>query len=118
MSDLTDLLDEIQNRADKATEGPWDAYSVPASRGKAGYSAVEVSDTEVQVTRDAGGWSDANFIAHAREDVPRQEAGAPLGSRQCGDRGGHVGGGPVVLGGHQGGRGDGSALLPGSLGVM
>lgn len=48
----------------------------------------------------------------------RQEAGAPLGSRQCGDRGGHVGGGPVVLGGHQGGRGDGSALLPGSLEVM
>ena len=35
-----------------------------------------------------------------------------------GDRGGHVGGGPVVLGGHQGGRGDGSALLPGSLEVM
>ena len=68
---MTDLLDEIQNRADKATEGPWDAYSVPASRGKAGYSAVEVYDTEVQVTRDASGWFDANFIAHPREDVPR-----------------------------------------------
>ena len=28
------------------------------------------------------------------EGPRRQEAGAPLGSRQCGDRGGHVGGGP------------------------
>ena len=71
MPDLTDLLDEIQARADRATEGPWDAYSVPASRGEAGYSAVGVSDTEVQVTRDVGGWFDADFIARARDDVPR-----------------------------------------------
>lgn len=71
MSDLTDLLDEIQGRANRATKGPWDAYSVPASRGEAGYSAVGVSDTEVQVTRDVGGWLDADFIAHARDDVPR-----------------------------------------------
>ena len=59
-----------------------------------------------------------NSSRAATEGPRRQEAGAPLGSRQCGDRGGHVGGGPVVLGGHQGGRGDGSALLPGSLEVM
>lgn len=39
MSDPTDLLDEIQGRADLAT--------------------------------DVGGWLDADFIAHAREDVPR-----------------------------------------------
>ena len=71
MSTLTDLLDEIQDRADRATEGPWEAYSVPASRREAGYSAVEVSDTEVQVTRDAGSWFDADFIARARDDVPR-----------------------------------------------
>lgn len=71
MSDLTDRLDEIQARADRATKGPWDAYSVPASRREAGYSAVGVSDTEVQVTRDVGGWFDADFIAHARGDVPR-----------------------------------------------
>lgn len=71
MSDLTDLLDEIQDRVDRATKGSWDAYSVPASRGEAGYSAVEVSDTEVQVTRDVGGWFDADFIARARDDVPR-----------------------------------------------
>ena len=71
MSDLTDLLGEIQDRADRATEGPWEAYSVPASRREAGYSAVGVSDTEVQVTQDVGGWLDADFIAHAREDVPR-----------------------------------------------
>ena len=71
MSDPTDLLGEIQDRADRATEGPWEAYSVPASRREAGYSAVGVSDTEVQVTQDVGGWLDADFIAHAREDVPR-----------------------------------------------
>ena len=71
MSTLTDLLDEIQDRADRATEGPGEAYSVPASRREAGYSAVEVSDTEVQVTRDAGSWFDADFIARARDDVPR-----------------------------------------------
>ena len=71
MSDLTDRLDEIQARADRATKGPGDAYSVPASRREAGYSAVGVSDTEVQVTRDVGGWFDADFIARARGDVPR-----------------------------------------------
>ena len=75
MSTLTDLLDEIQDRVDRATKGPWDAYSMPASRREAGYSAVEVSDTEVQVTRDAGSWFDADFIAHARGDVPRLVGG-------------------------------------------
>ena len=71
MSDLTDLLDEIQDRVDRATKGPWDAYLVSASRREAGYSAVEVSDTEVQVTRDVDSWFDADFIAHARQDIPR-----------------------------------------------
>lgn len=83
MSDLTDLLDEIQDRVDRATKGSWDAYSVPASRGEAGYSAVEVSDTEVQVTRDVGGWFDADFIARARDDVPRLVAALRAVLRQA-----------------------------------
>ena len=43
---MTDLLDEIQDRADRATGGPWSWAS-----------HVTVADAE--------------FIAHAREDVPR-----------------------------------------------
>jgi hypothetical protein len=69
MSDLD--LDAIRERAEKATPGPWESYSVPGrNRSAAGYAAVEVAETEVQVTRDAGGWYDAYFIAHARTDVP------------------------------------------------
>lgn len=51
MPDLTDLLDEIQDRADRATDGPWSWAS--------------------HVTVDGDSWADAEFIAHAREDVPR-----------------------------------------------
>lgn len=69
MSDLN--LAAIRERAEKATPGPWESYSVPGrNRSAAGYAAVEVAETEVQVVRDAGGWFDADFIAHARTDVP------------------------------------------------
>ena len=51
MPDLTDLLGEIQDRADEAAEGPWSWAS--------------------RMTVDGDSWADAEFIAHAREDVPR-----------------------------------------------
>lgn len=72
MSELTpERLAEIKERTEKATPGPWDAYTVPGmNRSSDGYSAVGIAETEVQVTRDAGGWFDADFIAHARTDVP------------------------------------------------
>lgn len=64
-------LAAVKARAEKATSGPWESYSVPGrNRSAAGYAAVEVAETEVQVTRDVGGWFDADFIAHARTDVP------------------------------------------------
>lgn len=70
-------LDAIQARADAATEGPWRLWRDPSdSENKRGASV------ETAWSHDAGGedtdlitgWcapADAEFIAHAREDVPR-----------------------------------------------
>lgn len=63
-------LDAIEARANAATEGPWDSYTVPGTGRIAGYVAVAISDTEMQIARFEGGFFDAEFIAHARTDVP------------------------------------------------
>ena len=51
MPDLTDLLDEIQDRADRATDGPWSWAS--------------------HVTVDGDSWADAEFIVDARTALPK-----------------------------------------------
>lgn len=63
-------LAAIQARADAASKGPWEPYSVPATRKESDYVAVEAGDTEIRIARFEGGWFDAEFIAHARTDVP------------------------------------------------
>lgn len=65
MSDLTDLLDEIQDRADHATEGPWfrGRFSIGAGLDHGDPDAIPVERVIMP--------GDAVFIAHAREDVPR-----------------------------------------------
>lgn len=67
-------LADITQRAEAATEGPWEAYTVPAFRHEAAYVAVGVGETEVRVARFEGGYFDAAFIAHARTDVPALSA--------------------------------------------
>lgn len=87
MSDLTEQLAEIKARAEAATEGPWEwtAYRVPTLEGWKGDPAVYRYQTEVLEADHNGECgcrsacqldltiapSDAKFIAHAREDIPR-----------------------------------------------
>lgn len=55
-------LDEIEARADAATEGPWDLIG----------GGEYVTPVGIMVAPDDGGvnGADAEFIAHARTDVP------------------------------------------------
>lgn len=68
--DPGETLRQIQARADAATAGPWATYAAYGSRG------VEVTDTEDMVFIADGGVTyavnepDADFTAHARQDVP------------------------------------------------
>lgn len=72
MPDLTDLLDEIQARADRATDGPWSWASHVTVDGDP-WAVFDESDHALASNRD--GWAaDAEFIAHAREDAPRMVA--------------------------------------------
>lgn len=57
-------LDEIQARADAATEGPW--YQSPLGEV---YSGLGMSNDPL--VADEMFSHDAEFIAHAREDVPK-----------------------------------------------
>ena len=60
MTDLPGWLQEIRDRADKATPGPWEALD---------YSGVVTGTTcDVRYVPEN---PDAQFIAHARTDVPR-----------------------------------------------
>ena len=65
MSDLTDRLDEIQARADAATEGSWDYYRPHYMSGY--YSITYGSGADVAIEASE---ADAEFIAAARTDVP------------------------------------------------
>lgn len=88
MSDLTDRLDQIKARAGAATKGPWEVCAFDS-----GHSEFEMSVSVI--TASAGdricdmdglgrtlneidarddGVADAEFIAHARTDVPALEA--------------------------------------------
>lgn len=69
-------LDEIKARAEKATPGPWEVdYNEPFSSDIVGIfqeeqeryivKLEEQDETDYPTTRD-----DADFIAHAREDIP------------------------------------------------
>lgn len=57
---LEDKLKEIKNRCEAATEGPWEpAYKTVISRNHR-HLEFDIPDSE----------SDAQFIAHARTDLP------------------------------------------------
>lgn len=72
----SDNLAEIRKRADSATPGPWRMWNPSEGPshlvvdGKIAWlSAVSASGFGDDETIPH--WSDANFIAHAREDIPR-----------------------------------------------
>ena len=56
-------LEEIKARAEAATEGPWEALDADEN----GMHAVAVDGT---VLVEVGDFCDAEFIAHARDDIP------------------------------------------------
>lgn len=67
-----DRLDQIEARANAATEGPWEAY-----RPNPAYRIYEICSTTPQgldeTLAEVAGYNasdDADFIAHARTDVP------------------------------------------------
>lgn len=71
-------LDEIRAREQAATNGPWEAYDdwydgpLCAVRTSVGGTEGHVASTAVDPTRDSydSERSNAQFIAHAREDIP------------------------------------------------
>ena len=65
-------LDEIQARADKATDGPWEWESTSPSMA-GGHWNLRVTGKpgiRLSVTEYQHGPGNAEFIAHARADVP------------------------------------------------
>jgi len=72
MSDLTDRLDEIEARADAATEGPWEWHPYMGSGATLAKPNHPFHERNILKTTDD--WppvaDDAEFIAHARTDIP------------------------------------------------
>ena len=68
-NELSDTdLDEIEARLRVATAGPWKSY-VEGQDHTSGSSFVATSASDIELTGATVG--DQDFIAHAREDLPR-----------------------------------------------
>ena len=88
MSDLTDRLGQIRARAGAATKGPWEVCAFDSGHSKFEMSVSVITASagdricdmdglgrtlnEIDARDD--GMADAEFIAHARTDVPALEA--------------------------------------------
>ena len=71
MTPLTDLLKQISDRADKATEGPWRPYVRSGIPGEYFITSEIHDDDFPNIVHEVYEWRNTNFIAHARTDVPR-----------------------------------------------
>jgi hypothetical protein len=66
-------LEEIRRRSNAATEGPWVSDKGLSERGDkrtAVISHFDYDDGDWYIHGDIAGHADAEFIAHARQDVP------------------------------------------------
>ena len=78
MSAIIDRLDEIEARANAATKGPWvyggkNRINTPTiDVDEADWGGEDLSGYAIHAQQDTGAWryADAEFMAHAREDVP------------------------------------------------
>ena len=74
MTDLTNLLATMRGRAEAATEGPWETtaslYPDETLHDHVTQSA-DIENDICETPRTPQGIEDAEFIAHARTDVPR-----------------------------------------------
>lgn len=70
----TNDLDAITARADAASEGPWETRPslgrVASLLGRWSVETTEAVDDPRNISYEVNGAADAEFIAHAREDVP------------------------------------------------
>jgi|GEM_PF-3101132 len=64
-------LEEIRERAEKATAGPWE-FSIKDRKNSEPRNLIEVNREEdkLNIIQDVWGREDAEFIAHARQDIP------------------------------------------------
>ena len=68
MTDPRETLARIRSLADAATEGPWAWAERPTASGDE-WAVFSPTDWALATNRDGRG-ADAEFIAHARTDVP------------------------------------------------
>jgi len=61
-------LDEIRDRHDRATPGPWKAW-VEGRDHTSGSSFVQTGGEDIEMS--GATTADYDFIAHAKQDVPR-----------------------------------------------
>lgn len=81
---MIDRLDEIQARADNATDGPWQVSPDGPAEGYAGPIYTESDFTDVPELVSDGTWlPNAEFIAHARTDVPALVAALQAALVKC-----------------------------------
>ena len=67
---ISDRLDQIEARADAATEGPWEKRTVNGWGMVVSYSTDAMIQLVAEFRHKERDLNDAEFIAHARTDVP------------------------------------------------
>ena len=71
LSELEKFLNEMKERADKATKGQWKkVYSVNYNGDDGGYSCVKILQKYRGMSVDATKY-DLDFIAHSRNDIEK-----------------------------------------------
>ena len=63
----TDWLDDIEQRATRATAGPWTSF-VEGRDHTSGSSFIRTAGDDIEMS--GATIDDQDFIAHAREDIP------------------------------------------------
>lgn len=65
-------LERIRERAEKATGGEWELYSIDKLSRNEWYGVVSLMEEDMTyIGVDTIEQNDASFIAHAREDIPK-----------------------------------------------
>lgn len=116
MSAVTDRLDEIEERAQSATKGPWGETAGFAPDGSQRNCVTSERDVELdicEVPRTPQGSKDSYFIAEARTDVPDLIGAlrAVLAIHRP-EREARPGFDPICLGCYEAGGSDGSEIYP------
>ena len=68
-SDMTDSeLEAIEARVDATTGGPWRSF-IEGRDHEGGSSFIQTAEQDIELS--GGSVADQDFIAHARQDIPR-----------------------------------------------